>query len=116
MRGLHHLTQLTGGTHPSAGARTFAVGLVAGCSVLTQAALLAVSSIKPCRAFWEKAHRKNMVCTHQSPVCMLGLCVCFHPPSVQLGPVQPGVHVHCPLAGWQMPLLRQLQVWLHPSP
>lgn len=41
---------------------------------------------------------------------------CVHWPSVQLGPVQPGVHTHCPLAGWQMPSLRQPQVWLHPSP
>lgn len=41
---------------------------------------------------------------------------CVHSPSAQLGPVQPGRHAHCPVAGWQVPLLRQLQVWLHPSP
>lgn len=113
--GLHHLTQLTGCTHPSAGACTFPVGLVTGCSVLTQAALQTVSSIKPRRAFWEKTYRKKHV-FHPSITCLCAVFLYFHPPSVQLGPVQPGVHAHCPLAGWQMPLLRQLQVWLHPSP
>lgn len=70
--GLHHLTQLTGCTHPSAGAGTFPVGLVTGCSVLTQAALQTVSSIKPRRAFWEKTYRKEKV-FHLSIICVCAL-------------------------------------------
>lgn len=83
--GLHHLTQLTGCTRPSAGACTFPIGLVTGCSVLTQAALQTVSSIKPRRAFWEKTYRKNVFFTHQSPVCVLGVFV-FSPTFCAAGP------------------------------
>lgn len=44
--------QFTGCAHPSAGTRAFSVGLVAGGSILTQAALPTVCSIKACRAFF----------------------------------------------------------------
>lgn len=76
--GLHHLTQLTGCTHPSAGACTFPVGLVTGCSVLTQAALQTVSSIKLRRAFWEKTYRKKHV-FHPSITCLCAVFFVFSP-------------------------------------
>ena len=47
------LTQFTGRARPPAGTCTLSVGLVAGGSILTQAALLTVCSIKTCRAFCE---------------------------------------------------------------
>lgn len=56
---------------------------------------------------------------HPSISCRTDHCFALHrghSPSVQLGPVQPTVHPHRPVAGWQMPSLPQLQVWLHPSP
>lgn len=121
------LTQLTGRPHPPADAHTSPISPVTGGSVLTQAPLPAVGSVKPSRAFWEKTHTEEgevQLLTPQSPVeprqtphpppsCLFPAS---HRPSVQLGPVQPGVHAHCPLAGWQLPSLRQLQVWLQPFP
>lgn len=47
------LTQFTGRARPPAGTCALSVGLVASGSILTQAALLTICSIKPCRAFWE---------------------------------------------------------------
>lgn len=65
------LTQLTGRPHPPADAHTSAISPVTGGSVLTQAPLPAVGSVKPSRAFWEKTHTEEgevQLLTPQSPV------------------------------------------------
>lgn len=56
------LTQFTGCAHPSTGTCAFSIGLVTGGSILTQAALPTVCSIKPCRAFWEKNAQTKPSC------------------------------------------------------
>lgn len=80
--GLPALTQLAGCTHPPAGARTLPVALVTGCSVLAQAALQTVGSVKPRRAFWEKKRKKHSekrACF--SPINHLFVCVCVFSPT-----------------------------------
>lgn len=65
------LTQLTGRPHPPADTRTSPISPVTGGSVLTQAPLPAVGSVKPSRAFWEKTHTEEgevQRLTPQSPV------------------------------------------------
>lgn len=79
------LTQLTGRPHPSAGTNTFSTGPVTGGSILTQAPLPTVCSVKPCRAFWEKnTQRKEHLFFYPSVTCWTEMTASLCPASTYL--------------------------------